>query len=108
MIEDIPDGIEKRLKLEQVRDAFQSFINSVGYTFYVEARQVETKNIEDSIIMLEPLDRPSEIEQFKLRGDRRTTIEFETLFEDTVSRLEDRIVELRELEQPTDAETNKE
>lgn len=97
-----PAGIEQRLRLQNVRIAFQTFIASVGYDYYVKGRSMEISNTEELILMVDPEDRKTEIESFKLRGDLRTTREYLTLFEDTISRLDDRIAELQEAEQPTD------
>lgn len=95
-------GIENRLKLQQVLVAFEAFMASPGYDYYVRGRRMECRNLESDIVNLEPIDRKDEIESFKLRGDLRTTLEFINLFDGTVSHIKDRIEAMLEAEQPTD------
>lgn len=95
-------GIENRLKLQQVLTAFEAFMASPGYEYYLKARRIEYHNLESDIVHLEPIDRKDEIESFKLRGDLRTTLEFINLFNGTVSHIKDRLEAMLEAEQPTD------
>lgn len=101
-------GVENRLKLQKVLDSFETFIASPGYDYYLKARRIEYQNLESDIVNLDPIDRKDEIEAFKLRGDLRTTLEFISLFDGTVSHIKDRLVAMLEAEQPTDTADNQE
>lgn len=102
ILDDEEVGAERRIKLQAVLMAYKAFLESPGYAYYVSSRKLELTNLESAVVELDPIDRKDEIESFKLRGDIRTTREFIPLFEDTVSRLEDRIEAMLEAEQPTD------
>lgn len=103
------DGpVRRRQDLEKVLAAMTAFIDSPAYVYYVEARRAEIEGKKAEIVSIDPVDRESEIEALKMRGDLRTTQEFLTYFEDTVVNLGERIELLLELEQPNDSNTNTE
>lgn len=95
-----------RQNLQSVLAAFTTFIDGPGYVHYVNARKVEIAQKKADIVSIDPVDRPAEIESYKMRGDLRTTEEFLTLFEDVVVNLGERIEQLLLLEQPNDNSTN--
>lgn len=88
------DGPEKRQELQKVLIAWEAFMVSPAYPFYVKARLTEIEEIKSQIISIDPVERKDEIELFKMRGDLRTTEEFLTTFEDVAAKLKDRIDEL--------------
>lgn len=98
---DEESSIEKRLRLQKVLVAWDSFIASEAYRFFKEAQILEAEGTRQAIVMLDPVDRVGEIESYKLRGDLRTEEAFISYFEDTAARLKDRIEELLEAEQPS-------
>lgn len=95
--------IEKRQRLELVLKDFETFLASDGHKYYVAARQQEIEQKSRDIVHLDPVTREDEIESIKMRGDLRTSEEFENLFQDTVARLKAKIESLLELEQPSDS-----
>lgn len=95
------DGLAKRLELQKVLSAWEAFMQSVAYPYYVKARQDEIDQLKMQIVTIDPVDRKDEIELFKMRGDLRTTEEFLQLFEETAASLRDRIDTLVEAEQPS-------
>lgn len=93
------DSVEKRQELQKVLAAWETFISSPGYPYYIGAREAEIEIKRDELISIDPIDRKDEIEAYKMRGDLRTTEEFLTLFEETVANLKNRIEQMLETEQ---------
>lgn len=106
LIEDVeekqPDSVDLRIRLQKLREQYLAFLDTDAHDHYVRSRKAEVIEIANQIVAADPIDRKDEIESFKLRGDMRTTREFITLFEDTLSRLDERIEQLLEAEQPTE------
>jgi len=100
MNEDETPSVERRQRLQKIREQYQAFLATEAYTHYVVGREAEVENLRAEIVDFEPMDRRGEIESYKLRGDLRTTHEFISLFEDTVTSLNDVIEQLLEAEQP--------
>lgn len=98
MIEDPDAPVSTRLRLQQHLKAVEVFIAGIGYKGYVEGIELEIKQTEQAIILNEPIDRASEIEGYKMRGDLRTLEQKKTLFEDVRVTLKQRIEEMLERE----------
>jgi hypothetical protein len=79
--------------------ALEAFLESRAHTGYVEARKEELKQVQDSILSVDPVDRTDEIEHFKLRGEMRVLEELITTFEVAAEGLRDRIADLEEEEE---------
>lgn len=79
-------------------ESLETFLASRAHEGYVAARRAEIKILEDAIIAHEPVDRVSEIEGFKLRGELRSQTEMLSCFEDARDTLKDRINEMVEQE----------
>lgn len=99
MSEEAP--VERRIRLQQVHAAWLTFMSSPAYRFFKEAQQLEVDLTRQAIVMLDPMDRGTEIEAFKLRGDLRTEEQFVNYFEDTATRLQTTIDDLIDAEQPS-------
>lgn len=93
--------IEKRIRLQTVLVAWETFIKSPAYPYFVSAQEEEAAGTRQAIVLLDPVDRASELESMKLRGDLRTEEQFITYFEDTATRLRDYVDQLIEAEQPS-------
>jgi len=78
--------------------ALEAFIASPAHAGFVTAREYDVKTLHDAILMVEPEDRKTEIEGFKLRGELRYAETMVKTFEDARVSLKARIDELVELE----------
>lgn len=104
--EDEPtQNVELRVRLQGFLAEYQAFMQTGAFGHYVRSRQAEVDQTRMDIVTIDPDDRKSEIESYKMRGDLRTTIEFVTLFEETTASLANRIEQLLELEQPSGEQT---
>lgn len=99
MTEEAP--VERRIRLQAVLLAWQAFLSSPAYPFFKNAQEEEVRLTQQAIVMLDPVDRVTEIESLKLRGDLRTEEQFVNYFEDTATRLQTTIDDLVEAEQPS-------
>jgi predicted nuclease with TOPRIM domain len=79
--------------------ALDAFLGSRAYVGFTEARREELKQVQDSILNVDPIDRQDEIEHFKLRGEMRVLEEMLTTFEGAAEELRDRIADLEEEEE---------
>ena len=65
---------------------------------FVAGMEHDIRELEVAILMVEPVDRESEIEGFKLRGELRHAKQMVKTFEDARVTLKDRIDEMVEAE----------
>jgi hypothetical protein len=79
-------------------EALESFIKSPAHRGFVAAREYDIKSLKESILIVEPVDRETEIEGFKLRGELRYAEQMVKTFEDARVTLKDQIDEMVELE----------
>lgn len=98
MIEDVDSPVTTRLRFQEHLKAVELFIDSIGHKGYVEGIELEIQQTKDAIILVEPIDKASEIEGYKMRGDLRTLEQKKTLFEDVRLNLKQRIEEMLERE----------
>lgn len=97
---DLESSVERRIRLQSVLLAWDTFMASLAYPFYVAAQEEEVELTKQAVVGMDPVDRVTEIESLKLRGDLRTEEQFVTYFEDVAARLKTEIEELLESEQP--------
>lgn len=88
------DLSEKQKHLE----ALETFLSSPAHIGFVAAREHDIRLLKDTILMVEPIDRETEIEGFKLRGELRYAEQMVKTFEDARVSLKDRIDEIVERE----------
>lgn len=93
-------SVELRQYLQKILVGYETFLSHDAHSHYVKMREIEVLGKQDDIVKMDPVDRATEIEGFKMRGDLRTTQEFQILFEETTTSLKDRIQQLLEKEQP--------
>jgi hypothetical protein len=89
---------EELMRLEKHREALEAFLASPAHAGYVAARQTEIASLEMQILEDDPVDRKTEIESFKQRGELRCLRQLVTIFEDGLIDLKDRIEEELERE----------
>lgn len=77
-------------------EELELFLGSRVHRGFVAARKRELFEVEQAIVSEEPIDRKTEIESFKLRGDRRTLLSLISTFEDVRENLKQRIVAIDE------------
>lgn len=94
--EDSP--VSYRIECEKHLAELEAFINSRVHQGFVNARVAEIATTENAIIVVDPVDRPMEIESFKLRGELRNLEAMKTVFEDARVDLKARIEEMLEKE----------
>lgn len=97
------DVTEKKKHLE----ALEAFLASPAHIGFVAAREHDIRILKDAILAVEPVDRESEIEGFKLRGELRYAEQMVKTFEDARVSLKDRIDEMveRELQERVNTKT---
>jgi hypothetical protein len=97
------DLAEKRKHLE----ALEEFLASPAHIGFVLAREHDIRILTDAILSVEPVDRETEIEGFKLRGELRYAEQMVKTFEDARVSLKDRIDEMveRELQERVNTKT---
>lgn len=83
------DAGEITLKRKLVE--LNTFLGSWMHEAFVSGLTLDVQIKEREIVEVEPADRKSEIESYKLRGDLRTIQSFFTLFEEARDNLEDRL-----------------
>jgi hypothetical protein len=86
--------------------ALEEFISSPAHHGFLLARGHDITELKDAILV-EPIDRESEIEGFKLRGELRYAQQMIKTFEDARVSLKDRIDEMveRELQERVNTKT---
>lgn len=81
MSEDLEDPIDHRIRLQKHLEGLEVFMAGPAYAGYVNARTAELAEINERILYLDPVSREDEIEQFKLRGERRLLQDLTQTFE---------------------------
>lgn len=94
------DLLAERQRLTAHLGELELFLKSLVYRGWQTARTTQLRRIEDDIVDIDPVDRKTEIENFKLRGERRLLQDLENQFEDTRETLKSRLDEIEELLQP--------
>ena len=84
--------------MEKHLESLDAFLASPAFVGYQAAVTKEIKDTEDAIIMVDPIDRATEIESYKLRGELRCLNSRIKLFEDARVTLKNRIDLLAETE----------
>jgi hypothetical protein len=79
-------------------EALEHFLKSPAHAGFVAARHHDIKELNEAIVLVEPVDRVTEIEGFKLRGELRYAEQIVKTFEDARVTLKDRIDEMVEAE----------
>lgn len=79
-------------------EALETFLKGPAHKGFVAAREWDIKVLKESILMIEPVDRESEIEGFKLRGELRCMEQMVKTFEEARVTLKARIDEMVETE----------
>src|SRR5205814_9380247 len=97
MTEDI-DLVSERQAKQRHLASLEVFLGSDAYVGYVAARTEDITNLESAILLTEPVDRVTEIEGFKLRGELRCQQEMLEVFSDARNTLKQRIDEMVERE----------
>jgi hypothetical protein len=92
--------LAERQRLTQHLGELELFLKSTVYRGWQVARATQLRRIEDDIVDIDPINRETEIEIFKLRGERRLLQDLENQFEDTRETLKSRLDEIEELLQP--------
>ena len=85
---------EELMRLRKHRDALEAFLKGPAHAGYVAAREEELRLVERTILDIDPVRREDEIEQFKLRGEKRCLEGMLNLFPDALEELKDRIDDL--------------
>jgi hypothetical protein len=78
--------------------ALEDFLRSPAHKGFVAAREHDVQSLLDAILLVEPEDRVTEIEGFKLRGELRYARQMIKTFEDARVSLKERIDEMVERE----------
>lgn len=107
MIDEDEGPITKRQRLQAILAAYKAFVSSPGYGSFQKTFEEDALLKERDIVDLDPVDRASEIESFKLRGDLRTLQGQIDFFEDAVATLEDEIQQMLSQENPSDENKKK-
>ena len=84
--------------MEKHLESLEAFLASPAFVGYQAAVAKEIQDTETAIIMVDPVDRQTEIENLKLRGELRCLHTRVTLFEDARVTLKNRIDEQAERE----------
>jgi hypothetical protein len=90
---------EELIRYKEELAALEAFRQSKAYPSYLASRRQELKDIEEEILMSDPVDRSDEIEQFKLRGERRLIEQMMNYFDRAIADVKDSIAELEDQEQ---------
>jgi hypothetical protein len=96
---------EELQRLQKHLEALEAFVASPAHDGYVAARAAEISLLESQIIEDDPIDRKTEIESFKQRGELRCLRQMITIFEDGLIDLKTRIED--ELERENVMRSNK-
>lgn len=98
---DETDIVSYRQGLQKHLESLEIFLQSPAHTGYKAARQEEIDSTKEAILLNDPFDRPTEIEQFKMRGELRCLEGLLTTFEDARVTLKARIEQALERENQT-------
>jgi predicted nuclease with TOPRIM domain len=85
---------EELMRLRKHRDSLEAFIGGPAHAGYVAARQEELRLVKETILELDPVSREDEVEQYKLRGEKRCLEGMLSVFADALEDLKDRIDEI--------------
>jgi hypothetical protein len=85
---------EQLMKLRKHRDALEAFIKGPAHAGYVSARQEELRVVERTILDIDPMRREDEIEQYKLRGEKRCLESLIEVFPNALLELKEMIDDL--------------
>jgi hypothetical protein len=85
---------EELIRKRKHRDALEAFLAGPAHAGYVVARRTELQAIEKQILEFDPVTREQEIEQFKLRGEKRCLEGMVEVFVGALEQLKDEIDEL--------------
>lgn len=99
------DPVSYRLEQQKHLAELEAFLAGRVYKYYVLAREVEIKATEFAIIVTDPVNRETEIESFKLRGELRNLEAMKIVFEDARVDLKARIEEMLEKEKQNASRT---
>jgi len=94
---------EELMKLRKHRDALEAFIKGPAHAGFVAARQEELRLVERTILDIDPLRHEDEVEQYKLRGEKRLLEGLLDVFPDALEELRDRISDLEDEENVREA-----
>jgi hypothetical protein len=86
--------------------SLEAFRRSKGHDAWVASRERDLREIGEEILVSDPVDRAGEIEQFKLRGERRyieVRAGLVNYFDNAIETVKDRIAELEDEEQEMNA-----
>jgi hypothetical protein len=92
---------EELIYLRDHLASLEAFRKSKGHDAWVASRKEDLREIEAEILDLDPIDRAGEIEQFKLRGEKRYMEVRGGLvgyFDMAIERVKDAIAELEDRE----------
>ena len=86
------------VKMKTHEKALEEFIGGPVHARYVEARKKELYNVCQAILDIDPVDRNGEIEEYKLRGEKRVLEELVHSFTTILEDLKDQISDLEDEE----------
>lgn len=86
------------VKMKAHEKALEEFIEGPVHARYVEARRKELFNVCQAILDLDPVSRNEEVEEYKLRGEKRVLEELVNSFHTILEDLKDQISELEDEE----------
>lgn len=86
------------VKMRAHEKALEEFIEGPIHVRYVEARKKELNNVCQAILDIDPVGRNEEVEEYKLRGEKRVLEELVNSFYTILEDLKDQISELEDEE----------
>ena len=78
--------------------SLEAFVRSRAHVGFIAARNEELRQLEEAMLEVDPVTREDEIEQCKLRGERRCLKSMLGIFTTAVEDLKDRIADLEDEE----------
>ena len=99
---------EELMKLRKHRDALEAFIKGPAHAGFVAARQEELRLVERTILDIDPLRHEDEVEQYKLRGEKRLLEQLIDVFPEALEELRDRISDLEDEDNDRVAKSSRE
>lgn len=89
---------EELIRLKEHLVSLEAFIDSPAHVGFLAARQEEIREIDYTLLEVDPVDHEDEIEHYKWRGERRCLKSMLTVFSDAAEALRDRISDLEDEE----------
>ena len=86
------------VKMKMHEKALEEFIGGPVHARYMEARKKELFNVCQAILDIDPVGRSDEVEEYKLRGEKRVLEELVNSFYTILEDLKDQISELEDEE----------